>query len=163
MRSTCAFRAFALAIVNVFAMAPSTFALGDPAVDAVQAGLRAATVSIVGTVSDTRASRRRSSFGDEIIVTTAIVRVGEILRGQSEAWVPLEVEGGTLDGLTMAVSDAPLLNRGDRAVFLIDRLRDGRFVLHRRGSGILPLRSDDHIADSALTLADVRRFAQEAR
>jgi hypothetical protein len=158
MRSTCAFRVLTLSITAVVVSTTAISALGDPPADALSAAF-----SIVGTVNETRPARRRSSFGDEIIVTTAIIRVGETLRGKGPAWLALEVEGGTINDITMEASDTPLLNRGDRAVFLIDRLPDGRFVPHRRGSGILRLQADDHIRDSTLTLADVRRLASEAR
>ena len=163
MRSTCAFRVLTLSITAVVVSTTAISALGDPPADALSAGLRSAAFIIVGTVSETRPARRRSSFGDEIIVTTAIIRVGETLRGKGPAWLALEVEGGTINDITMEASDTPLLNRGDRAVFLIDRLPDGRFVPHRRGSGILRLQADDHIRDTTLTLADVRRLAAEAR
>jgi hypothetical protein len=133
----------------------------DPPTDALIAGLQRANVSIVGTVTETRPARRRNSFGDDLIVTTAIVYVNETLHGTGPAWLPIEIDGGTLNGVTMRASDLPLLNRGDRAVILADQLKDGRFVPHGRGQGVLPLQADDRLQDSTLTLDDVRRIARE--
>jgi hypothetical protein len=135
----------------------------DNATEALNAGIRQAAFTLVGTVTETRASRRRSSFGDEVIVTTAIIQVTERLRGLAPSWLPVEVEGGSVGDVTMEVSDTPMLRRGDRAVFMIDRLKDGRYTLHDRGRGIAPLMADDHIKDSALTLDAVRRMAAEIK
>jgi hypothetical protein len=125
------------------------------------AGLQRAKLSVIGSVSETRASRRRSSHGDEIIVTTAVVRVSESLRGNAPAWVSLDVEGGTLNGVTLEVSDTPLLRRGDRAVFLIEQLPDRRYVPLRGGAGIFKLKPDDSLENLPLTLNDVRRLARD--
>ena len=138
-------------------------AAADNDAETLNAAIRQAAFTLVGTVTETRASRRRSSFGDEVIVTTAVIQVVERLRGASPSWLPVEVEGGTVGDVTMEVSDTPLLRRGDRAVFLVDRLKDGRYVPHDRGRGIAPLLPDDRIKDSSLTLEAVRQIAAEAR
>ncbi len=163
MHSRCARAALSIGAGLAFATAMHTGAMADGRADSLNTALRQAKFTVVGTVTETRPSRRRSSWGDVIIVTTAIVRTDEALRGSPPSWVPLEVEGGTIDGVTMEASHTPLTKRGDRAVFLVDQLSDGRFIAHGRGKGVLRLRADDRIADSELTLNDVRRLAREAQ
>jgi hypothetical protein len=125
--------------------------------------LKQAKFAVVGTITETRASRRRSSWGDDIIVTTAIVRTDETLRGVAPSWTPLEIEGGTINGVTMEASETPLTRQGERAVFLIDQLPDGRFIAHGRRAGILKLKADDRVEHSSLTLSDVRLLAREPK
>jgi len=127
------------------------------------AALKQAKFALVGTITETRASKRRSSWGDDIIVTTAIVRTDETLRGAPPTWTALELEGGTLNGVTMEASDTPLTRQGERAVFLVDQLPDGRFIAHGRRLGILKLRTDDRVENSELTLNEVRALAREGR
>ncbi len=127
------------------------------------AALKQAKFALVGTITETRASKRRSSWGDDIIVTTAIIRTEEALRGAPSTWTALELEGGTLNGVTMEASDTPLMRQGERAVFLVDQLPDGRFIAHGRGLGILKLRIDDRVENSELTLNEVRALAREGR
>jgi hypothetical protein len=161
MHSRCARAALSIvgALLIGMTIAPRPRAQGASA--ELTKALKQAKFAIVGTITETRASRRRSSWGDDIIVTTAIVHTDETLRGAAPSWTPLELEGGTLNGVTMEASETPLTTRGERAVFLVDQLPDGRFVAHGRRAGILKLRADDRVEDSALTLSDVRRLAQE--
>jgi hypothetical protein len=163
MHSRCARATLSIGGVLLFAIVtvPGTLAQSPPA--ELTTALKRAKFAIVGTITETRASRRRSSWGDDIIVTTAIVRTDETLRGAPPSWTALELEGGTLNGVTMEASDTPLTARGERAVFLVDQLSDGRYIAHGRRAGILKLRPDDRVVDSALTLNDVRRLAQEAQ
>jgi hypothetical protein len=163
MQWTCAQGVLWLGVTLVVMTLSGGTAAADPPAEILSAGITRAAFTVVGTVTETRAARRRSSFGDEVIVTTAIVQVTERLRGIAPSWVPIEVEGGTVGEVTMEVSDTPLLRRGDRALFLVDRLKDGRYVPHDRGRGIAPLLPDDRIKDSSLTLEAVRQIAAEAR
>ncbi len=154
----------ALTIGGAFAilMAAHTLA-AEPTPAALKSALQEANFTLVATVTDTKPSRRRSAWGDEIIVTTAVLRTEETLKGAPPTWVPIELEGGTLDGVTMEASHTPLMRKGDRAVFLVDRLADGRYIAHHRGAGILKLRADDRLEDSALSLNEVRQLAREAQ
>jgi hypothetical protein len=164
MRSKCVPPALSIAaaVATVFIMTIATRA--EPTTPAaLKWAVQKAKFTLVGTVTDTQASQRRSQWGDEIIVTRAVLRTDEVLKGAPPSWVPLDVDGGTIDGITMEASHTPLLRRGERAVFLVDQLADGRFIAHERGAGILKLRPDDHVADSALTLNDIRALAREAQ
>jgi len=163
MDSRCARTVRSIGGVLLFVVAAAQGTPAQPQTAALNAALKQAKFAIVGTITETRASRRRSSWGDDIIVTTAIVRTDERLRGVAPSWTALDLEGGTLNGVTMEASDTPLTRRGERAVFLMDQLADGRLIAHGRRTGILKLRPDDRVEDSTLTLDDVRRLALEAR
>ena len=143
--------------------ATMTVALAQSKTAEFNAALKQAKFALVGTITETHASKRRSSWGDDIIVTTAIIRTDETLRGAPPTWTALELEGGTLNGVTMEASETPLTRQGERAVFLVDQLPDGRFVAHGRRLGILKLRTDDRVENSELTLNEVRALAREGR
>jgi hypothetical protein len=98
-------------------------------------------------------------FGDQLILTRALVRVEETLKGPSEETVSVTVEGGTIGDLTLRVSDMPSLRRGERAVFFLRQNPDGH-VPEGRGHGVLKLDGGDRVTDSELTLEDVRRRAR---
>lgn len=149
-------------VATASAVVFSVAAHAGPAEIVLQRQLKTAAVTVVGQVVETRAARSQNASGDEIIITHAVVRVTETLRGPRVAWLPLELEGGTLDGVTLKVSDVPLVQEGDRAVFLADR-RGERFVLHGRGAGVLALDAADAIEGTHLHLEDVRRMAREVR
>lgn len=151
----CVFIVAAVAVV-------SNVAEAGPAEIALQQQLKTAAVTVVGQVVETRAVRSQNAAGDDIIITRAMVRVTETLRGPRVAWLPLELEGGTLNGVTLKVSDVPQVQEGDRAVFLADRQGEG-FVLHGRGAGVLALNAADGIEGTNLHLDDVRRLARAVR
>jgi hypothetical protein len=163
MHSRCARATLSIGGSLLFAVVTVPLTLAQSQSDELKTGLRQAKFAIVGTITETRASRRRSSWGDDIIVTTAVVRTDETLRGAPPSWTALELEGGTHNGVTMEASDTPLTAQGERAVFLVDQLPDGRFIAHGRRAGILKLRPDDRVVNSALTLNDIRRLAREAQ
>lgn len=119
--------------------------------------------AVVATVLDVRPSMRSNDFGDEIIVSELALHVGEVLRGGTPATMSIEVEGGTLDGITMKVSDTPQMNRGDRAVFLLRGGPPGRFRLADRGHSILLLDDEDGIRGTGLRLQDVRELVAEVQ
>jgi hypothetical protein len=112
---------------------------------------------VVATVNDVETGRFEvNEFGDRIIVTRAWLRVEEALKGPFEPLVAIDVEGGTLGDLTLTVSDMPLLKRGERAVFYLDAPRDGAHRPSGRGLGIMKVDGAGRVAESALTVADVK-------
>ena len=151
-----------LAALAAPVLAGVVVAAGPPA-DLLAQRLRDSPHTIIGTVVETQARRVRTPFGDEIILTRAMIRVSETLKGPRVAWVPLEVEGGTVDGITMGVSDLPLLTKGERAVFLVEAAEPGRYLPHGRGAGILKLDDDDRIEGLGIGLAELRSIARGVR
>jgi hypothetical protein len=120
---------------------------------------------LVAVVERVRADYQRNEFGDVLIVSHAQVRVREVLKGASVAGddLTLDVEGGTVDGISLRVSDLQPLEPGDQAVLFIDETRDGRKVPHLRGQGILKVDTNGRVKGSNLTVDDVRRAVASAR
>ena len=137
--------------------APSLSAqVGQP--QTIQERARGAARVVVATVVETSARRERNEFGDDLIITRAQLSVDEAVKGPGGP-TTLTLEGGTVDGITMRVSDLPSLKKGERAVFFLAPGRDGEFQPHLRGQGILKLDRADRVPDSSLTLAEIRRLA----
>ena len=60
-----------------------------------------------------------------LIVSKVWLGVSEVVRGSSISSVSVDIEGGTLGGMTMRVSDLPEMKPGARALFLLGQLPDG--------------------------------------
>ena len=117
---------------------------------------------VLAKVVDVQTSAEVNEFGDHLIVSHALLQVEESMKGGVTAAVQVDVEGGTLDGLTLRVSDMPTIDTGERAVFFLERKPSGSRKLHRRGLGMLKLDDDDHVSGSSLTLEDIRRMVRES-
>ena len=115
-------------------------------------------VARVSTVHSTFASNR---FGDQLIVSNAVLEVLETLKGAPQAVTTVTVEGGTVGDLTLRVSDMQELKDGERAVFFLDPDGNGN-VPHGRGRGILKLGDDDRVQGSTLTLEQVKGVVRNA-
>src|SRR5215210_2933348 len=72
---------------------------------------------VVGTARTINSEWRENSHGDHIIVSVVEVEVEETLKGDGAQTMLLEVDGSTIDGLTLRVSSMPIMHDGDRAVF----------------------------------------------
>lgn len=118
---------------------------------------------LVGRVTTVNPVWRTNAFGDRLIVSIARVAVDETLRGTAQSTVEVEIEGGTIDGVTLHVSDLDPVAAGDRAVFYLERTSRGRFIPHLRGQGFLKLDRSDRVRNSNLRLSDIRRAVAEAR
>ena len=123
---------------------------------------RGAARVVVATVADTTARYERNEFGDALIVTYAALQVEETVKGPAGP-ATVAVEGGTVNGITMRVSSLPALAKGERAVFFLTPGRQGEFRPHLRGQGILKLDAQNKVANSSLTLDEIRRLAGSAK
>lgn len=83
--------------------------------------------------------------------------IEETLKGPTASTIDVEIEGGTIDGLTLHVSDQVPLAPGERAVLYLGRTPRGTFVPHLRGQSLLKLDASNRVEGSALTVADIRR------
>jgi hypothetical protein len=117
---------------------------------------------VVARVLDVRAQFATNQFGDQLIVSTAVVEVVETLKGAVAITLQVEVEGGTVGDLTLKVSDLPSLAPGERAILFLDNGNDNVLRPHERGRGILKLSQGDRVDNSAITLADVRQQVRAA-
>ena len=150
-----------LALLGVIALVfPLSADIGPP-VD-IAARARGAGRIIVARVMDVRSQFKTNRFGDQLIVSTAVLEIVEILKGGAAATLEVEVEGGTVGDLTLKVSDLPSLAPGERAVFFLDTAAGGVLLPHDRGRGILKLSQSDQVENSTVTLADVRQQVRAA-
>lgn len=132
-----------------------------PAVD-VPTRARGAGRIVVGRVVDVHAQFETNTFGDQLIVSHALVDVDETLKGAPQAMVQVDVEGGTVGDVTLRVSDLPAVRTGDRAVFFLNQATGNSYVPHLRGRGILKLADTDVVEGSTLTLAELRQQVRGA-
>jgi hypothetical protein len=124
--------------------------------------VRGAERVVVASVASVTASFETNEFGDQIIVSHITLNVQETLKGKKEHTLSLDVEGGTVGGLTLVVSSLPKLSAGERAVFFLEHGRGAAFLPHLRGQGILKLDDVDTVKGSSLTVADIRQMAVAA-
>ena len=117
---------------------------------------------VVATARSVSPEWRENEHGDRIIVSRVELEVEETLKGRSEGTVWVEVEGGTLDGLTLRVSSQPLMLGGERAVFFLDRDAANVNRPYLKGQGILFLDGQDLVRGSSLRLSEIRSRARSA-
>lgn len=118
---------------------------------------RGADRIVVGRVASVDPAWQVNEFGDRLIVSVVRVVVNETLKGPPQATLDVEVEGGTIGGLTLHVSYQTTFVPGERAVFYLRRNARGAFVPHLRGQGLLKLDRSDRVPGSSLTLEEIRR------
>ena len=118
---------------------------------------RGAEQVVVGRVSAVTPVWRDNDFGDRLITSIVRVTVDETLKGAQRQSIDVEIEGGTIDGLTLRVSDLDTFAPGDRAVFYLKQNRRGALVPHQRGLGLQKVDAAGRIRGSSVTLDQVRR------
>ena len=123
--------------------------------------LRGADGAVVGRVVKMTPALERNRWGDELIISHAVVQVEETLKGRPSRYETLAIEGGTYGGYTMRVSDMPEVSVGERGVFLLKRDAGGAQVPHMRGLGILMLDESDHVRGSSLSLEMIRTMSRQ--
>ena len=73
-----------------------------------------------GRVMKLTYSHGSNSYGDELIYTHATVRVAEALKGDRTDLV-VKVEGGTLNGITLTVSDTATFKTGEEVLVFLKK------------------------------------------
>jgi hypothetical protein len=132
-------------------------ASGTPQV-AMTERMRGAQRVVVASAVRVTPEWRTSANGDRLIVSKVALKVEETLKGAAASVMTLELEGGTLDGVTLQVSSLPALKAGDRAVFMLDETASGIHTLHLKGMGILKLDANNQVPGTAIRLDDLRRL-----
>jgi hypothetical protein len=118
---------------------------------------------LLARVAAVEATRETNEFGDALIVSHVKLQVEESLKGQHEPSVTVDVLGGTVGDLTLEVSSLPRMIQGERAVFFLSRdTRNGRFVPHLKGQGILKLDESEKVKGSSLALSTIREITRAA-
>ena len=110
---------------------------------------------VVASARSVDAGWRENTYGDRLIVSRVLLDVEETLKGTaSNGPIWMELEGGTLDGVTLRVSDLPDLQPGERAVFFLDQ----------GDNGFSMAKAVDHPhVDAALVLRKLRAVVVPAR
>ena len=144
-------------VVALVALAASLGAEGRPELALRFKGAQRAVVARVAAVQPRWVE---NEWGDQLIVSRMVVDVEETLKGVAARRLEVDVEGGTIDGLTMHVSHQPALAAGDRAVLILNEIAPGLQAPHRRGTGVMRVDDSGRIDGIAATLADVRAAAR---
>lgn len=118
---------------------------------------------VVATARSVQARWEQSEHGDRLIVSRIRLEVSETLKGRPAQTMWLDLEGGTLDGVTLTVSSLPSLRPGERAVFLLDAEQGGVHRPHLRGLGILKLDEQDRVRGTDVPLDEIRTRARSLR
>jgi hypothetical protein len=157
-------RVVRLAVATALGLVSATPAMTQegPPVPLVERA-RGAEQIVLGRVASVSPEWRVNDFGDRLIMSVIHVAVDEMLKGNSQATVDVEVEGGSIGNLTLHVSDEQSFAAGDRAVFYLARSRRGAMVPHLRGQGTLKLDRSSRVPNSSLTLDEIRRTVAAAR
>ncbi len=155
----------AIALMSVIVAGAALVQAGSPKASQqveLRSRIKGAERAFIGRVTRVSPYMKKTDHGDVLIVSRVEMAVEEPLKGQAAATVPMEIEGGTLNGVTMEVSDMPQMAAGLRAVVMLKRNARGEMVPHQRGAGVLEL-EQDHVKNSDLWLDDVRLAAAGAR
>ena len=144
-------------LLCVLAISSNVTIQGQPTPVSLAERGRGAEQVVIGRVSTVTAVWRDNDFGDRLITSIVRVTVDETLKGASRQSVEVEIEGGTIDGLTLRVSDLDTLAPGDRAVFYLEQNRRGALVPHLRGLGVQKIDASGRIRGTSVTLDQVRR------
>ena len=152
----------AIAIVLTCSMGSVALAQGEGASAEVARLSRGAGKVIVGRVVDVQPQFESNRFGDQLIVSHAVVEVTETLKGAPQSIVRVAVEGGTVGGLTLEVSDMPAMEIGDEAVMFLDAPAQGDATPHDRGRGIMKLDGRGRVRGGGPTLDEVKNQVRGA-
>jgi len=148
-----------LAVASLFMLTPAIVAETHRPVE-LPDRLRGADAAVVARVVSMTPRYQRNRWGDELIVSRAVVAVEETLKGRSRRFESVDVEGGTIGDVTLRVSDMPSLRVGERAVFMVTQGEAGAYVPHLRGQGILRLDDANHVRGTSLSLDMIRAAAR---
>jgi hypothetical protein len=148
-------------LVVLISCGTATVATGERPVD-IPERARGAQRVVVAKATSVTTGWRHNGFGDHLIVSEVSLAVEETLKGTPASVLKLDLEGGTLDGVTLRVSSVAPLSPGERAVFFLDSTVLGAHVPHLKGQGILKLDSSNQVTGSSLRLDDVRRMVKSS-
>lgn len=98
---------------------------------------------IVGRVKGIISSYDTNEFGDKLIISHLNIEVEENLKGTPANTETVDIEGGTVDGVTLHVSDLPAMKVGYRAVLFLKYSEQGKLVPAERGRSILKLNKNN--------------------
>jgi hypothetical protein len=118
---------------------------------------------VVAKIISVVPSFERNAFGDWLIISHADIEVEESIKGTANQIISVDVEGGTVGGVTLRVSDMPSVAPGDRAVFFLQQSRQGVHIPQGRNGSVLKLDRSNRVQGTNLSLDDVKRLVQEGQ
>jgi hypothetical protein len=127
----------------------------------VESRAKGAQLVVVAAVENVYPRFGANQYGDQVILSDVQLNVAETLKGRANTPLAVTVEGGRIGELALHVSDMPVMQPGERAVFFLDSAASG-FVLHQRGLGVMKIDGNEHVRDTTLTVDDVRRSVRAA-
>ena len=127
---------------------------------AIEHQFAGAETVVVAAARSVSARWEENDYGDRIIVSRIELDVEETLKGAPTQAMSLDVDGGTLDDLTLHVSGLHVMEPGERAVLFLNPGRDKVHTPHLRGQGILVLDDQNIVKGRGLTLDDIRAKAR---
>lgn len=147
------------AAVLALSLTSAPHATAQPPHDFTQR-FRGADRVAVGQVVETNSFFTVNPFGDHLIVTRARVAISETWKGERDAFLEIEVEGGSVGDLTLRVSDLPEVRQGQRFVVLGVRRGDGVFTPHLRGRGLIEVDLNGDAVDGGTSVGELRSAAR---
>jgi hypothetical protein len=108
-----------------------------------------------GKVMSLAAHKGSNEYGDELIYTDVVVRTDEALKGD-RSQLKLTVEGGTLEGVTLAVSDTPEFHVGEEIIVFARKDVTG-FRPTYRGQSKYTVSSDGMIRPKSMHYNEFKR------
>jgi len=137
-------------------------ASGGRALDPGEHSKGAAKV-VLATITAVDSAFGENAYGDQLIMSDVTVRVEETMKGVHEGSLVMAIEGGTVGELTLAVSDMPTMEKGQRAVLFLSTAPGGGYVPSGRGAGVVEIDANDRAVGSDLTLNDIRAAVKAAQ
>lgn len=122
----------------------------------------AADKVVIAKARTVSAGWRTNTFGDRLIVSRVVLDVEESLKGAAQPSLFVDIDGGTIDGISLRVSGVPQIRQGDRGVFFLDEAAPAVYRPHFGGDGILILNGQDAVSGTTQRLDDVRRAVRVA-
>jgi hypothetical protein len=151
-----------MAVVMAVGVVTPTFAQSEDAASDVARLTRGAGKVVVGRIVDVQPRFETNKFGDQLIVSHALVEVRETLKGAHQPSVRIAVEGGSLGGLSLEVSDMPALAEGDEAVLFLEATTQGDAAPFDRGHGVMKLDEQGRVRGRGIGLDAVREHVRQA-
>ncbi len=151
---------FALAAAALMVTQDAPASAQQPDVPGIQNALANAHSVVVATPRSVQSAWQENEFGDRIIQSAVLLEVSETIKGRPERSRWMEMEGGTVDGVTLEVSGEPEVKMNSRALFI---LQNGRPNVDRAVPGeesVLELDEQDNVRGTSIRLDDIRRHVR---
>ena len=125
---------------------------------------------VSGIVEEASSRLETNAFGDKIIMTKVKTSVSEWFKGSSNKNIEVEMMGGTVDGITMSVSEHPTpLKKGEYAILYLSKKGDGYTLSsqvetdHGEEDSVIKLKRDGRSDDDQFTIDQIRSVFENSK